>query len=60
MKLCEKYYKLRQRSYVISVVTKSVYGSMALENQHVPEQQVKAIVISQLEEAKLRGRKFDV
>ena len=60
MKLYEKHYKLRQKSYVISLVTKSVCGSMALENQHVPESQVKAIVTSLLEEAELNGRKFDI
>ncbi|ACT91398.1 hypothetical protein Dfer_0127 [Dyadobacter fermentans DSM 18053] len=33
---------------------------MALENQHVPEWQVKAIVTSLLEEAEQNGRKFDI
>ena len=60
MRLFEKYNKLRQRSYVIAMVTKSVYGSMALENQHVPEWQIKSIVTSLLEEAEQNGRKFDI
>jgi len=58
MKLFEKYPKLRQKAYVTSMVTKSVSGSMALENQEVPEPQVKAIVIALLREAELKGREF--
>lgn len=58
MKLFEKYAKLRQKAYVASMVTKSVSGSMALENQEVPEPQVKAIVIALLREAELKGREF--
>lgn len=59
MKLFEKYAKLRQKAYVTAMVTDSVAGSMALENQQVPEVQVKAIVIALLREAELKGRKFD-
>ena len=58
MKLFEKYAKLRQKAYVTSMVTNAVSGSMALENQHVPESQVKAIVIALLREAELKGREF--
>ncbi|SEJ73293.1 hypothetical protein SAMN05216327_117154 [Dyadobacter sp. SG02] len=58
MKLFEKYAKLRQKSYVTSMVTNAVRGSMALENQHVPEPQVQAIVIALLREAELKGREF--
>ncbi|MBO9614675.1 MAG: hypothetical protein J7619_18385 [Dyadobacter sp.] len=58
MKLFEKYAKLRQKAYVTAMVTKSVSGSMALENQQVPESQVKAIVIALLREAELKGREF--
>ncbi|MCF2488665.1 hypothetical protein [Dyadobacter sp. CY347] len=59
MKLFEKYAKLRQKAYVTSMITESVIGSMALESKYVPEAQVKAIVIALLQEAELRGRKFD-
>ena len=59
MKLFEKYPKLRQKAHVTSMTTESVIGNMALEDQHVPEEQVKAIVTSLLLEAELKGRKFD-
>lgn len=42
------------------MITESVIGNMALENQQVSEEQVKAIVISLLREAELKGRKFDI
>lgn len=58
MKLFEKYAKLRQRAYVTAMITESVSGSMALENQQVPEAQVKAIVIALLREEELKGREF--
>lgn len=58
MKLFEKYAKLRQKAYVTSMVTDLVSGSMALENQEVPQQQIQAIVIALLREAELKGREF--
>ena len=58
MKLFEKYSKLRQKAYVTSMVTEMVSGSMALENQEVPQPQVQAIVIALLREAELKGREF--
>ena len=58
MKLFEKYSKLRQKAYVTSMVTDMVSGSMALENQEVPQQQIQAIVIELLREAELKGREF--
>lgn len=59
MKLFEKYAKLRQKTYVTSLIAKSVIGTMTLENQQVPEAQVNAIVAALLQEAELRGRPFE-
>jgi hypothetical protein len=58
MKLYEKYAKLRQKSFVTEMIINSVCGSMALEQQAVPELQVRALVIAHLREAELQGRKF--
>ena len=60
MKLFEKYAKLRQKTYVTTVITESVIGSMALEDQIVPEAQVRAIVIALLREEESKGREFMV
>ncbi|MCE7059825.1 hypothetical protein [Dyadobacter sp. CY343] len=59
MKLFEQYAKIRQKAYVTFMITESVSGSMALENQQVPDTKVRAIVISLIEEAEARGRTFD-
>lgn len=59
MKLFEKYPKLRQKTYVTSLITKSVIGSMALENQIVPEEEIKAMVLALLRKEELRGRRFE-
>ena len=58
MKLYEKYAKLRQKAYVTELLTASVSGTMALEEQTVPELQIKALVIALLREAELKGREF--
>lgn len=59
MRLFEKYAKLREKAYVTTMTTESVIGSMALENQHVPEAHVREIVIALLRETELRGRQFE-
>jgi hypothetical protein len=58
MKLYEKYQKLRQKSYVTQLVTTSVSGSMALENQAVADNLIQAIVIALVRESELKGREF--
>ncbi len=58
MKLYEKYEKLRQKQFVTDMIVSSVSGSMALENQAVPDALVQAIVIALVRESELKGRKF--
>ena len=58
MKLYEKYSKLSQKAFVTQLVTSIVSGSMALENQAVPELQIQAMVIALLRESELKGREF--
>ena len=58
MKFYEKYAKLREKSYVTQLVTKSVSGSMALENQAVADEIIRAMVIAMIRESELKGRKF--
>ena len=40
------------------MVTKSVSGTMALENQAVADEAVYAMVIALIRESELKGRKF--
>ena len=58
MKFYEKYKKLRQKSYVTQLVTKSVSGTMALENQAVADEIIRAMVIATIRESELKGREF--
>jgi hypothetical protein len=58
MKFYEKYAKLRQKSYVTQMVTKSVSGTMALENQAVAEDVIRTMVIAMVRESELKGREF--
>jgi hypothetical protein len=58
MKFYEKYAKLRQKSYVTQMISKSVSGTMALENQAVADDIIHAIVIAMIRESELKGREF--
>jgi hypothetical protein len=58
MKFYEKYAVLRQKSYVTQMITKSVSGTMALENQTVADEIIRAMVIASIRESELKGREF--
>jgi hypothetical protein len=58
MKFYEKYAKLRQKSYVTQLVTASVSATMALENQAVADETIRAMVIAMIRESELKGREF--
>jgi hypothetical protein len=58
MKFYEKYQKLREKSYVTQMITKSVSGTMALENQAVSDEVIRAMVITLIRESELKGREF--
>jgi hypothetical protein len=44
MKIKDKYRKLRDDQFVTDMITQSVYGTMQLEQQAVPMQDVKKAV----------------
>lgn len=44
MKIIDKYKKLQEDSFVLEMISESVYGTMVLENQTVPMDKVKKIV----------------
>ena len=49
MKINEKYPKLKDKVFLSKLLTRNVYGSMALEGQIVPKKRVRQIVASVLE-----------
>ncbi|WP_192820429.1 hypothetical protein [Rufibacter sp. LB8] len=48
MSFLDKYPKLKERQFLTNLVTKSVYATMALEDQKVEEAKVRQIVTSLL------------
>lgn len=58
MTFLKKYPQLQDKAYLTEVITKSVYATMALENQTVPEEQVREIVKAILDEQVFVDGKF--
>ena len=58
MKFYEKYPKLRDRAFLTKMLTDTVFSTMALEDQEVPMEKVKEIVLSVLREEELKGNQF--
>ena len=58
MKLYEKYSQLRNRSFLLSLVSQDVFATMQLEDQGLPKKKIDEIVLSVLKELELKGRKF--
>jgi hypothetical protein len=60
MKLYEKHAKLRNKSFVIALITKSVSGTMTLENQTVADEIIHKMVVAMIRKSELNGRVFEV
>lgn len=58
MKFYEKYPILKQKSFLSNVLVKTVYSTMALENQHVSKIKIIKIVHTILKERELNGSAF--
>lgn len=58
MTFYDKYPQLKQKEFLIKVLTDTVYSTMALEDQEVPETKVQEIVRSLVDEKDLKGDKF--
>ncbi|RYJ39932.1 hypothetical protein NU08_0688 [Flavobacterium anhuiense] len=58
MKFYEKYPQLKQKSFLSKVLVKTVYSTMALENQSVSKIKIIKIVNAILKERELNGSSF--
>ena len=58
MKFYDKYPQLKQQEFLTQLLTNTVYSTMALENQTVSMERVREIVLSLLNEQKLKGNQF--
>ena len=60
MKIKEKYNQLQNETYLLEHVTNSVYATMQLENQGLPKQKIREIVLSVLKEQYLKRNEFSL
>jgi hypothetical protein len=58
MTFYEKYPQLKQKQFLLELVSKSVYATMALEDQTVPMQDIEKIVKQAIEKEELRHGQF--
>jgi len=58
MKFYEKYPQLKEKEFLAELLSKSVFATMALENQQVPMKKIQEIVKSLLNEKESKGGQF--
>lgn len=58
MSFFDKYPKLKERQFLVELMVKTVYSTMALENQTVEHSKVKDIVISVILEQESKNSKL--
>lgn len=58
MKFYEKYPQLREKQFLVEMLSNTVFSTMALENQDVPMSKIKEIVLALLRERELEGTQF--
>ena len=58
MKFYDKYPQLKEKEFLVEVLTNTVFSTMALEDQQVPKLKVREIVLALLKEQELQGSQF--
>ncbi len=58
MKFYEKYPLLKERDYLVQILTNTVFSTMSLENQQVSITTVEQIVQTLLKEQESKGSQF--
>lgn len=58
MKFYEKFPQLKEKDFLAQMLTKTVFSTMALENQQVSELKVQEIVLSLLNEHESKEGQF--
>ena len=58
MKFYDKYPQLKEKNFLVQVLTKTVFSTMSLENQEVSLSKVEEIVSALLIEQELKGKQF--
>ena len=58
MKFYHKYPQLKEKNFLVQMLSKSVFATMHLENQEVPLPKIQEIVLTMLKEQELKGNQF--
>lgn len=58
MTFYEKYPQLRDKVFLSKILVETVYTTMLLEDQEVPKERVKEIVMGVIKEKELKGQHF--
>jgi hypothetical protein len=58
MSFYDKYPQLKQKQFLFELLSKTVYATMALEDQTVPMQDIEKIVSSAIKKEELEQRQF--
>jgi hypothetical protein len=59
MTFYEKYPQLKEKTFLIQILTETVFTTMSLEDQQVPKDRVQEIVLSVLANEELERSKFN-
>lgn len=58
MKFYDKYPKLKEKSFLIKILTDTIFSTMLLEEQQISKEKINEIVLSILKEQELKGSQF--
>lgn len=59
MTFYEKYPQLKEKAFLLKMLTETVFTTMSLEDQQVPKNRVEEIILSLLSDEELERSKFD-
>jgi hypothetical protein len=58
MKFYDKYPQLKEKGFLVQMLTNTVFSTMSLEDQQVSKPKVEEIVLTLLNEQELKGNQF--
>ncbi len=58
MTFYEKYPQLKEKAFLLNMLTETVFTTMSLEDQQVPKNKVQEIILSLLSDQELERSKF--
>lgn len=59
MTFYEKYPQLKEKAFLLNMLTETVFTTMSLEDQQVPKKRIQEIILSLLSDKELERNKFN-